>query len=184
MLINQKPRIFDVDLIGLALVAALFGATYLFGVRTLQQNYQEQLRQREEFSSQTEASQARLAGLRELTQQQKMLTDRLQQTRDVLRESTGMDEVVRQLGLLAESCAIRITEINPEEVSGEPSYVVTKVSLKCGGTFLQTRRFLVQLQQQMPFVRVAAFSINAIEQSDRGLCRVEMDLRVYAPNEF
>lgn len=181
MQISQKLKVFDVDFIGLILVGGLCAAAGLLLVDPLKQKILQTQEQRQKYDSDAQAAQSELTGLQHLVDRQEMLTQRLNQTKDVLHENTDMDEVIRRLSQLADSCKLHINEIAPGETHSAAHYKKTELDLKMGGTFPTLRAFIEVLRTELPFIRITSFSMRLVNQSDSGLCRIKMSLQVLSP---
>ena len=183
MLISQRPKIFDVDLIGLLLLVLITALAGWFGVRPLGDLYDRELQRTTETASHTETQQQRLAGLQQLVSHQQRLTEQLRKSRDVLIENTGLAEVIARLGDLSSDCDLMLNEIRPMETDVEENFRVTPIELQIGGTFVGLRQFLQELPRVMPYLRAESTSMRVIDAQQGGLCRIRLTLLAFAPRE-
>jgi len=183
MLICQKPKIFDVDLIGLTVIAILALALWLGIEKTLSVRIRESDRDYLKLLQKEKKLQAELAQLEVLEREQSALAERLSQTPDVLGGNHGMPEVVRQLGNLASSHCLAIKELNPLTAEVCPYFMMHVVDIQCRGSYPDLYRFVESVEQEAPFSRIAAVSVRSSANDKSNRCDMVIKLHVFAAGE-
>ena len=180
MLICEKPRIFDVDLFGLAAILVVAVATWFVLIEPLKGKTTGMIEQRDELLDRRERSQGELNRLETLSQEQQQLAASLSRTPDILAENPGMAEVLRQLEEIAGSTGMMLEEVIPLESDVVQHFSIAPLECRLTGTFPQLHSFLNVTRRTMRYVRVARLSVEGRESDEIGLCDVGLDLHVFA----
>lgn len=178
MLICKKPRIYDVDLYGVALIAALVVSSWLFVFRPLDEKVVRIRREQQQKKQQQEDARRQLTELQRSIEGQKRLTDRFMRNAEIIGQSRDLFEVVGIMGSIAEKTPIRLDQLTPGPVESGDRYYKTSLSLNLYGTWPGMSGFLRQMQKELPFVKVQSISVlKAGRQSPA--CSIAMKLDVF-----
>ena len=181
MQICEKPKIFDVDMFGLAAVIAVCALTWLLIIQPIDKKIDQEREQQNQFIRDHDSAQARYASLQNLVQRRRQLAENLQQTRDVLRDSADIPEVIQKINSLTCQNNLQLDEVTPAaEISGE-YYRKTEISLRLQGSYPDLKEFFQNLSESMQFVRVSSLEINSEMNNDENLCAIDIKLDVFAP---
>ena len=179
MLICEKPRIFDVDLAGVAAILVVAAATWFALLEPLKGKTAEMIVQRDESLNRRQTSQGELNRLETLSQEQQQLATTLSRTPDILAENPGMADVLRQLEKIASSTGMMLEEVIPLETDVVHHFSIAPLECRLTGTFPQLHSFLNVTHRTMRYVRVARLSVAGRESNEIGLCDVGLDLHVF-----
>ena len=181
MLIYHKPKIFDVDLYGLAAVAGVLLLCWFFLIKPLDNKLQQRRQSQQDYHQNKETAQAELVQLRKLVTRQRSLSERLSRTRDLLKDNTGLDRVVSEIASFSQECSVRLDEIIPGEPTVEQYCRRTDLNMKLFGSFPQLHNLLTEIAEKLPFVRINSLNINDQQATENGLCEINLELHVFAP---
>ena len=181
MLLLNKPKIFDVDVYGIGVLAVLAVGTFLGALRPLDDAIAQRNTDCDSALNQQQSSAGELKRLEEVAKQQKLLAERLSRTPDVLRGNPGMSEIVRRLGILADATGLVLNELTPGEVERSEYFSHTVLTLQLAGDFPHMQGFVKALQDKLPYVRVLSMTIENSPQGGGALCRAYIDLHVFFP---
>ncbi len=179
MLICNKPKIFDIDLYGLAALLCISGLIWLFLIRPLDHEVIQLQKERQQKQQEKESIEAELVQLQNAVQSRRTLTARIRQNADMLSHNIDIPEVIRRLGSLAQNCSIRLDEIAPGDTDSSEQYHKTSMSLKIYGTFPNLRSFLTSIADELLFVRISSLTLTG-KQSDEHSCNIAMNMDVFA----
>ena len=180
MLICKKPKIFDVDLYGIAAMLCICGIGWLLLIRPLEMKELRFLNDQQKNQKNKETAQLQLNQLESEVQGKQALTSRASQAENILKKSSDFPEVIRQIGLLAKNCRLRLDEITPGIPAYEVHYRKTGMSLQMYGSFPSLRKFLGSITKELPYVRIGAMDM-AYKKTEKDLCNITMDLDIFAP---
>ena len=110
-----------------------------------------------------------------------MLSEKLSQTRDFLKDNTGIAHVISQIAALTENHGLRLDEISPGQESCEAHCRTTALKLRMFGTFPQLHRLIINIAEKLQFVRIGSLAINNKNDSENGICQIAVDMDVFAP---
>lgn len=187
MLISTKPRIFDVDLYGLAAALGIIALTWLLVVKPLDKRLQKHQMEQQGIVKNKESAQRQLAQLRNLLRQKQVLASQLSHTRNVLLDNTGMPELVRSLGTLAEDYKLSLEEITPGDTQVNQHFRKTEMELSLNGPFPCLGDFLAEISRKLAFIRIKNLAIIRQKGSTSSTniagagCNINMVLDVFAP---
>jgi len=181
MLICNKPKIFDVDLYGLAAALGIFALSWIFFIQPLEKKCAQRLQDQQQYQQSTQAAQNELTQLQKLVRHQQVLSAQVSQARDLLKDNTGMANVIRKIASLTQSSGLRLDEITPGDQTRTNLFHKTELKLKLQGSFPQLRSFLIDLAQNLPYVPIDALELTNKGDSETAFCDVAMDLHVFAP---
>ena len=181
MQICEKPKLFDVDLFGLAAVIAACALTWLLIIQPIDKKIDQERQLQNQFIQEHDSAQARYENLQNLVRRRRQLAENLQQTRDVLRDSADIPEVIQKINSLTCRNNMQLDEVTPAiEIVGE-HYRKTEISFRLQGSYPDLKEFLQNLSESMQFVRVSSLNINSEMNNDEKLCAIDMKLDVFAP---
>ena len=178
MLICRKPKIFDVDLYGLAIIMGIWALSWLLVVRPVDRKLQHIRTDRQENSQNLKSVQTDLNQMQSLVQNRQALSARALQTDNIIRQNAGIPEVVRHLGDLAINCSLCLDEITPGSATSVEHYNKTAVDLKLNGLFPDLRNFLVGIADKLPFVRIRQLALTR-KSNETALCDISIELNVF-----
>ncbi len=190
MQISQKPRIFDVDLIGMILIITVATVTWMFGIKPLQEKYANIQAEMVKYTQDTSSSKEELSQLQLVVQQQEQLAKSLSETRDVLLDNTGIDQVVRNIGSYCKKYRLNLKEIEPHNEKVEQQYRTTYLKCMINGTFLNFQKLLREIQTGMEYIRVESIQVSLIASDDtenvgeKKLCDIELELVIFSPSQL
>ncbi|GEM_PF-1148436 len=182
MLLCRKPRIFDIDLLAFAAVLGICAMTWLFVAQPLDEKLAQHRAEQKQVQQDNESAQTQLSNLGNLVRQRQALAASLRKTKNILKDSLGMPEVVRQMGQLTRRCGIRLDEITPGEKKYGERYNRRALLLRMRGSFPQVHALLTLLTKDLPYVRVRDLSLKQVQQSQAGWCDITLLLDVFGPH--
>lgn len=182
MLLCRKPKIFDIDALALAAVFAICALTWWLVIQPLDTKIEQQCAEKERYQQENESAQSQLTHLQSLVKKRQAVAANLKKTKNILKECTGMPEVIRQIGRISQACGIRLDEIQPGETIYGPQYNQRPLRLRIYGSFPQLHALLTQLTKDMPYVKVSALSMNQGSQTQTGGCDCTLLLDVFGPH--
>ena len=180
MLLCKKPRIFNIDLIGPALMVGLFGLTYFAVIKPLHSMAAECQTEQQDMLAKKNYTEKELERLQHLNRRQQLLAEQLSRTADVLAKNGGMAHTLRQLGVLAQSNGLRLEELTPGEMAVDEHYSWTPLTLRLTGGFPPLQAFLNRLADQMPYLRIASLEAATTRVGETNACDVALELHVFA----
>ncbi|MBN1764452.1 MAG: type 4a pilus biogenesis protein PilO, partial [Sedimentisphaerales bacterium] len=180
MLICKKPRIFDIDLYGLAAISGLVVFVWLFVINPMDRESVQISREQEVKQQENQEAQSELVRLQSVVRNQQALTNRVRHYVDVLTQNHDIPEVIRLLGRFSGECSVRLNEITPSETFISEHFQKTGLSLRLYGTFPQLRIFLAEIFTRLPSVKVRSMSLVR-KDMDQGTCDIMMELDVFEP---
>jgi len=181
MQICEKPKIFDVDLFGLAAVIAVCTLTWLFIIQPVDKKIDQEREQQNQFIQDHNSAQTRYENLQNLVRRRRQLAENLQRTQDVLRDSVEIPEVIQKINSLTCQNDLQLDEVVPaQEIAGEHCRK-TEISLRLQGSYPEFKEFLYNLSESMQFVRVSSLKINSQMNNDENLCAIDIKLDIFAP---
>lgn len=187
MLISKKPKIFDVDLYGLAAVIAICTLTWTLLIQPLGRRKQALAQDQQNCSREKTSSQAQLSQLRQSARQQQILSAKLRQMPDVFKDFAGLPQAIHQLSQLSQASDLRLDDVVPETESNTEYYRKIPLSLKLQGTFPQLCELFSRIKSDMPYLRVTTFTINGTPPTETDAdtaaqtCDITVDVDVFAP---
>jgi Tfp pilus assembly protein PilO len=184
MILCHKPKIFDVDLYGLIAVLGLCIAAWLLLVNPLQTKIQQQTEEQQKNLQDTEQSRVVLVQKRQSVQGLEELSAHLKQAAGVLEENRGIPEVIARIGDLARNTSIRLDNVQPGSRQKDEFYQKTTLELKMYGSFPDTYAFLVQMAEQLPFVRVDSLMLNKQDDGELSRCAIDLTLDIFGHKQL
>ena len=179
MLICQKPKIFDVDLIAAGLIIGLCAAAWLGLIKPLNEKIIRLRQESQEQINSSHSAQSELDQLKGLTQQEQALASWLKQTKNILPNDRGISAAVGALEDLCQQCGLRLDELVPGDTTDGRHFHKTALSAQIAGSFPQLQDLLVQIKQKMPHVRISNLTVN-IRNSPLSLCEINMELNIFS----
>ncbi len=187
MPINLKPKIFDVDLFGAALIIGICAVTYLAVILPFNGKLEQQKIQQLNNIKKQEDSERKLAHLQNLARQRQKLAAQLSHTRDVLQDNTGLAELIRQLGIITANLDLILEETLPGETNTYEHFHRTEMQVRIQGNFPKIFELLTIIKADLPFIRIANIGLSgndglaAAMDSTSAVCDVLMNLDVFSP---
>ncbi|MBN2377537.1 MAG: type 4a pilus biogenesis protein PilO [Sedimentisphaerales bacterium] len=181
MQICEKPKIFDVDFFGLAAAIAVCTLTWLLVIQPINKKIDQELNQQNQFIQEHNSAQARYESLQNLVQRRRQLAENLQQTRDVLRDSADIPEVIQKINALTCQNNLQLNEVTPATEINTEHFRKTEISFRLQGNYPDLKEFLQNLSESMQFVRVSSLKINSEMNNEENLCAIDIKLNVFAP---
>ncbi|MBN1844383.1 MAG: type 4a pilus biogenesis protein PilO [Sedimentisphaerales bacterium] len=160
MLICRQPKIFDVDAIGLAVLILTAACSWWLLLQPLQQKRQWQRRENEQIAQDNQRAQGRRADLQELVRRRQTLAAGLENAQSILRESTGLAQILRHVGRLCRDNGLRLDELDPQDIVACSRYQKRPLHLALHGGYPQVHRMLEQLAKELPFIRVSSLGFT------------------------
>ncbi len=186
MLICDRPRLYDVDLIGLAALV-LIGLTMWYGaIKPLEGRIQEFRKCQEGKIEEKKQSLRELESLKQLNNQRQILAEELSQARDVLRENTGIPNILRTIESICGNWNLQIDQVSPGPARQTPHFNVQEMELELTGQFPDLIGFVEALQQKAPYVCVAHSSVEKVmqkenEQENGASCAIQLTFDIFSP---
>jgi len=187
MLISTKPKIFDVDLYGLAAVLLIVATTWLTIIQPLERHLQQQKAEHQGSMQSQSSSQLKLEKLRQLCMERKNVSEQLSHTRDVLRDNTGMAELVGKLEQLTEKNDLLLDNIIPNSIHTTGHFQRKDIDLRITGSFNALRHLLADIALELPYIRLNELSVSnqtdlmVTTSENRSHCNINLHLCVFAP---
>ncbi len=181
MRISSKANLFDVDLYGFGVVAGLWALCFFLLIGPLDGRIAQLLQAQHIVNQDTESTRKELNDLQLLVERRTSLADSLSETKDILHQTTSIDEIVRMIGDFSRKTALRLDEISPHDEQTESRYRTTQLTLHLEGAFPKFITFLKAIRQELPYLRVESLDITAKPNSESNQSRLEMELVVFAP---
>ena len=178
MLISGKPKIFDIDLYGLAVLLAAAVLAWLLILQPLDRESQKLQQDRLQSQQDQQTLQSEIASLQKSVQKQQIHSNRLAQHAPSLSCNMDLPDVISRIGHLASGSSLQLYEIIPGSVYPAQHFYKTNMSLRLFGSFPQLREFLAQLAHNLPLVRIKNLAL-ARKDPDEGSCDIDMQLDVF-----
>ena len=180
MLINRQPKIYDVDAIGVAAVAAIIGVAWLLGVQPLERRIADCQVARGAAVAQQLGARSELVQLQSELERQNALVARLQKTRDLLKENRGLDHVIANFDAWAIDYGVRLDIVRSEMEQTEEHYEKTPIEVTLTGPFSRAMCMLAEATAQMPYVQIDTLGMTALAPGAAD-CEIHCNLHVFAP---
>ena len=181
MRISNKMNLFDVDLYGFGVVAGLWVLCFLMFIQPLDGRIAQLRQEKQTVNQDTESIRNELDNLQSLVDRRMSLAESLIETKDILQQSTSIDEIVRMIGDFSRKTALRLDEISPHDERTESRFQTTQLTVHLEGTFPKFITFLKAIRQELPYLRVESLDIKAKPKSELKWSRLEMELIIFAP---
>lgn len=178
MLKESRPKIFDVDIYGLAAVIALAALGWLLLMRPLELKFSRQQQERLKIMQNNQSLCNELKGLQDRVQHQENLVNDLKKTIVVTEDNKGIPEVIRTISCLTQQCELRLDEVLPRPPQHTENYQKTRLLLRLYGSFPQLYEWLKLMTVQLKTVRIYSLDMNN-RSSPKGLCEIAMELDVF-----
>ena len=107
----------------------------------------------------------------------------------VHREGGGMpaesmtNHRIATITAIAQDSGVVVEEVDPAQSDPVEEHLESLVRFRARTTYLGFRRFLHQVEQQMPFMDITHFSVQASSGRKGGACRVEWWVRLYSQED-
>ena len=183
MLICKKPRIFDIDLLAVLLLIGLGTLVWLVLFMPLNKKIIQQRQDQVQHRDSKGSAQIKLDHLQGLSQREQALAAWLQQTRNILDDSTGVAEVIKDMEDLCHLCDLRLDEISPIEKTTTEHFRKTGLNISLSGTFPQAKELLTRIKQELPYVRIRSLSV-VIKDAPQRMCEIIMLLDIFSPRKY
>ena len=181
MRISSRANLFDVDLYGFGMVAGLWVLCFLLIIGPLDGRITQLLQARQTVNQDTESTRKELNDLQLLVERRSSLADSLSETKNILHQTTSIDEIVRMIGDFSRKTNLRLDEISPHDERTESHFRTTQLTLHLQGAFPKFITFMKAIRQELPYLRVESLNIKAKPNSESSGSRLEMELVVFAP---
>ena len=179
MLIYKNPKIFDVDLYGVAALLLLAGLGWLFLFKPMDRKIGQARQDQQQILQKNDSVQEQMNQLEKVVRDQKNLTQRDRQNAGLLNFSADIPEVIRSLGSLADHCGLRLDEITPSPTAGDEHFYKTPIALQLYGSFPCLYDLLEKIPVKLPFVRIDSLALDR-EQSEQDCCVIHLNLDAFA----
>ena len=179
MLICRNPKIFDVDLYGIAALLLFVGLGWLFLFKPLDRKMGQAKQDQQRILQENDSVQAQVNQLENVIRDQENLAQRARQNAGLLNCSTDIPEVIRSLGSLADCCGLRLDEITPSPTAGDERFYKTPIALQLYGSFPCLYDLLEKIPVKLPFVRIGSLALDR-GQSEQGCCVINLSLDAFA----
>ena len=179
MIISNRPRIYDIDLYGVALTLAICLIAYAALLKPLEARTLEKQQQQFDASKRLGISRTQLTAMQASFQQQNALALRLARMPDVLAESKGLDDVIGRIDVLSGQYGVSLDEVEPDEPTTSEHHTMTPLKLKFSGRFRETMQLLNTIPQNMPYVRIDNINIITAQKAAT-LCDIGLELHVFS----
>lgn len=181
MRISRTANLFDVDLYGLGVVVGLWVLCFFLFIQPLDGRITQLRQDRNTVSRDAESTRQELNDLQMLVDRRTSLAASLSETKDILRQTTSIDEIVRMIGDFSRRIGLRLDEMRPHDERLVSHYRSTQLTLHLEGAFPKFITFLKAIRQELPYLRVESLAVTAKPKSELDWSRLEMDLIVFAP---
>lgn|GEM_PF-5376504 len=185
MIVLRRPfRVFDVDVLGASLLAALLGLGYAGIWWPASLRHQEKLRSAGHLQQANANLRTAAANLESVRRQ----TDRIHAEIELCRASApavgSIPRYLNQVAAIAEASGLRIDNTIPGRWKDEATRRFVDVEFTARGTSLALTRFLDRLSRDNARQRVTAFSVSAQKGSPDGRSILSWTVRLFAqPNK-
>ncbi len=190
MLINTKPKIFDVDLCGLLTIAAVVLLAWLLLIKPLNKRINTEAHNQQKILQNSQSSQQEMQKLREKLRERQKLTNNLYKIRNIIRGNTGMAHLIVSLSHIVKRNHLIIDEITPQTTDINQHFRKSVVSVSLRGSFTNIAKLLNDLRSKLQYVRINNLEIlrsnknqMPLNQSS-SLCDINMELDVYSPKLY
>ena len=181
MQIFRRFQVFDIDWYGSTAVMLLCVLGWLLLYQPLAEKLSQRQNDRKEFQQTYDSARTEITRWQELDRQRESLIKTMHLTGDIIRDSGGLPQVIREMGRLAGVYGMRLNEITPDLTEAAEHYQKTAVLLRLEGSFPKFNLLLNRMVEQLQFVRISALEIkntNQVPPLDR--CEITMALDIFA----
>jgi hypothetical protein len=181
LIVCHKPvRLYDVDLTGLAIIAALGALAWWFVVAPWQTTWHAY----HELAARHAATQAGLENdLAELGRFEQGLAELrrtiVSETEAVPSDASTSRRLLRNMTDIARDAGIEILSVAPKPSAYEGDYLVTDIQVMGRGRSMDFIRFLDQLAGANPYQSLQSCSISRATGSSDAECRLSWSVRLY-----
>lgn len=181
MIISQKPKIFDVDLYGLAGALLLLALAWFLMLAPVQRKRQAQIAHQDTLRQEKQTTLAELARLEQLARRQQSLAHALGQTPDIIAQSKPLPDVLVSFDQVAAHCRISLDDVCPGETLVQQYFNATSLALKLHGSFDGLCQFLQTLRDRMPYIRIASLNLTRDQKGETPTCKIDLTLHIFGP---
>lgn len=179
MIVCRRPvLIFDVDLIGATVCAALFGLGYLGGVQRVRADWESLGALRARAVAADRACQAVRARLSEAQRTAATLRAAIENRAAEVPGPEALSAFLSRVGVLAAESDLMVQQVAPQPMQVEGAYVVCEIRMSGSGRSLDFIRFLDRLARDSSYHVVRGFRITGAGGQEPN-CALSWTLRLY-----
>lgn len=182
MIVVRRPTLFDVDVVGLAIVAGMV----LLGWLGIVQPQRAVSSERAELRRAVGAAEQRLTDMRERLASVATDMQRLQAgVADRLVEIPQVTQATRFIGLLTDAAGeagVTIGELQPYPLRGHDAYYALEFDLAGEATSLELTRLIDEIFRRNSYFAIEKLSLTRTAQDD-GSCRFDLRIRFFMLRE-
>jgi len=180
MIVCRRPfRLYDVDILGLAGVAALAGLAIwllVFPWQETWEGYQGLASKRTVARQQLDSAILQLESYeRGVAELERVLAAQI----EVAPSASVFSAMLQKMTDVAQGSHLVITSVTPEPMKPQGDYLVSDVEVRGRGRSADFVRFLDELAQKNPYQALVACSIEKRKNNPDGLCDVSWTVRLY-----
>jgi Tfp pilus assembly protein PilO len=180
MIITRRPfAIYDVDLIGLAGVAALGVAAWFLAIapwQSLAGDYRDLVTQRSVAQRALDNAQRQHDRFeRDLPPLKKLVGEHAVDT----PQASALPQLLSELTTLAQASGLEISTVAPAPVSAQGAYLVADVQVTGRGASQAFVRFLDELAQRNPYQTLRECSVHQSGATDEAVCDLAWTQRFF-----
>jgi Tfp pilus assembly protein PilO len=164
---------------GMIVVLGVCAAGWLFVFSPLQAKNKAQEEEHEKYLQSEEQANVELIQKRERVEGMEQLSNHLKQAAGILDGNQGLPEVVRKLGQLVQGTSLRLDDIQPGTGESDQYYQKTTLELKVYGLFPNMFAFLVEMAEELPYVRIDSLQIRRHDEGAMSRCNISMKLDIF-----
>ena len=179
MIISNKPRIYDVDLYGVALMVGICLVTWFGLLQPLDTRTLNKRQQQIEATRRQEDAEKELASMQSTFERQNALALRLARMPDILADSKGLDDVIGRIDVLSRQYSVSLDEVKPSDPIGKAHCKVMPVEVKLSGEFHRAMQLLTNITEKMPYLRIDNINVNK-ESKVAAFCDIGLEMHVFA----
>lgn len=181
MLLCRRPRIFDIDVIALAVIGLLAVLTWVGALRPLQARRLAAAAEQQEHIEQLDQANQQLARLEDAVAERQSLAASLRESKDLLENSNGLPSVVTSLERLCLDTDLLLNEFIPGPLTLEQHYAQRQATLQLRGRFHHFHLFLTRLQNDLPYLWPRAITVVTRPEDETAACTFTLELDIFTP---
>ena len=179
MIISNRPRIYDIDLYGAALVVGICLITWYGLLRPLDARSADKRRQQVDASQRQGTAETELASMQSRFERQNALALRLARMPDILGACKGLDDVIGRVDILSRQYGVSLDEVKPGDPTRSEHSKRMPVDIKLKGEFRQAMQLLSNVTEKMPYLRIDSMNVNKSYKFSSN-CDIGLTLHVFA----
>ena len=180
MIVCRKPvTLYDVDVVGLAILAALGAMAYFCVIRPVSANTQEHATLAVGISAAQAGTEQTSERIRAVNREIELLRNGVEQRVHAAPKPGALTPFLQRVANLALQCDLEILQVVPSSVQQSEGYLVNDIAFTGRGRSLDFARLLESLAWENPHFSLQDFSIRSGPGGAGSKCELAWTLRLY-----